>query len=225
MKALLAQAWKAWNRHSGWMVWNLFLAFIPLVLSFWLFRRNTRSRSIIWWVGLIVFILFLPNAPYLLTDIKHLIGAIRGNYSIWVITLVLIPQHLSVIFLGFQAYVLSVINLGYYLQQQGAGKFVLWAELMTHALCAIGVYLGRFQRFNSWDLVTQPDDLAMSVINDLTAKRPLLVMVVTFMVITVFYWLMKQVTLGVLLRMRQRGSNSSIYRKNPNTDKDTSTTL
>ncbi|NEP58279.1 MAG: DUF1361 domain-containing protein [Symploca sp. SIO2G7] len=211
MKALLAEAWKAWNRHSGWMIWNLFLAFIPLALSFWLFRTNTRSRSIIWWVGLIIFILFLPNAPYLLTDIKHLIGAIRSNYSIWVITLVLIPQHLTVILLGFQAYVICVMNLGYYLQQQGASKFILWAELMTHALCAIGVYLGRFQRFNSWDLVTQPNDLAMSVINDLTAKRPLLVMIVTFMVITVLYWVIKQVTLGVILRMRHRGSDSSIY--------------
>jgi uncharacterized membrane protein len=83
------------------------------------------------------------------------------------------------------------------------GQYVLWAELLTHALCAIGVYLGRFKRFNSWDFLTQPDDLARSVVDDLTAKRPVLVIVVTFVVLTVLYWVMKQVTLGLVLRVRQ----------------------
>lgn len=213
MRALLADVLKAWNSHSGWMAWNLFLAFIPLALSVWLFRRTSRSLSVgwsvAWWLGFLVFIAFLPNAPYLLTDIIHLIGAIRTGYSIWIVTLVLIPQHLLVILAGFEAYVLSLINLGYYLKQQGLGKLVLWAELITHALCAIGVYLGRFKRLNSWDLVTQPDDLARTVVNDLTDKRPVLVIAITFVIITVFYWLMKQVTLGLLLKMRQRSSKGT----------------
>ncbi|MBE9125245.1 MULTISPECIES: DUF1361 domain-containing protein [unclassified Coleofasciculus] len=204
MKALIAYAWKAWHRHSGWMAWNLFLAFIPLALSVWLFRRESGSRSVLWWVGLLVFIAFLPNAPYLLTDIIHLIGAIRANYSIWIITLVLIPQHLSVILIGFEAYVLSLINLGYYLQQQRMSKFIVIAELATHALCSVGVYLGRFKRYNSWDLVTQPNDVALTLFDDLTTKRPLLVMGITFVIVTVFYWLMKQITLGVIFRLRHR---------------------
>lgn len=201
---LLRDAWKAWHRHSGWMAWNLFLAFIPLALSVWLFRRSSGSRNLLWWVGLIVFMAFLPNAPYLLTDIIHLIDAVRRDYSVWVITLVLIPQHLSVILLGFEAYVISLINLGYYLQKQGMGKFTIPAELITHALCAVGIYLGRFLRFNSWDLVTQPEDLAQTIVDDLTAKRPLLVMFVTFIVLTVLYWVMKQITLGLILKMRYR---------------------
>lgn len=202
INAFIADAWRAWHRHSGWMAWNLFLAFIPLALSVWLFRRSSGSRSVLWWLGLLVFIVFLPNAPYLLTDIIHLIGGIRSNYSVWVITLVLIPQHLSVILIGFEAYVLSLINMGYYLQRQGMGKFTLLAELITHALCAIGIYLGRFKRYNSWDLVTQPEDLARTLVDDLTAKRPVLVMAITFVVLTVLYWLMKQVTLGVIIKMR-----------------------
>jgi uncharacterized membrane protein len=151
----------------------------------------------------LVFTAFLPNAPYLLTDIIHLINAIRDYYSVWIITLVLIPPHLIAILAGFEAYVLSLINLGHYLKQQRVGQFVLWAELLTHALSAIGVYLGRFKRFNSWDFLTQPDDLARSVINDLTTKRPVLVIVVTFVILTVLYWVMKQVTLGLVLRIRQ----------------------
>lgn len=209
MKDLLVAAWKAWSLHSGWMAWNLFLAFIPLALSVWLFRRKSQSRSILWWIAFAVFIAFLPNAPYLLTDIIHLIQAIRTNYSVWIITLVLIPQHLLAILAGFEAYILSLINLGYYLHRQGARKFIIWAELITHALCAIGVYLGRFKRFNSWDLVTQPDDLLESVIDDLTSKRPVLVIATTFIVLTVLYWLMKQVTLGLLLKMRSKEGEST----------------
>jgi uncharacterized membrane protein len=210
MNALLVAAWTAWNRHSGWMAWNLFLAFIPLALSVWLFRRTSQSRSILWWVGFLVFLAFLPNAPYLLTDIIHLIQAIRTNYSVWIITLVLIPQHLLAILAGFEAYIVSLINLGYYLHRQGARKFIIWAELMTHALSAVGIYLGRFKRFNSWDLVTQPNDLLETVIDDLTSKRPVLVIAITFVVLTVLYWLMKQVTLGLMLKMRsKRGSSTS----------------
>jgi uncharacterized membrane protein len=165
----------------------------------------------------LVFIAFLPNAPYLLTDIIHLIEAIRDYYSVWIITLVMIPPHLLAIAAGFEAYVLSLINLSYYLQRQGVGKFVIWAELMTHALCAVGVYLGRFKRFNTWDFITQPDDLARSVMDDLTAKRPVLVMAVTFVVLAVLYWLMKQVTLGLVLLIRyRRGSITS-----GDTDQDT----
>ena len=109
------------------------------------------------------------------------------------------------------------------MQRQGAAKFVIWAELMTHALCAIGVYLGRFKRFNTWDFITQPDDLARSVMDDLTAKRPVLVMAVTFVVLTVLYWLMKQVTLGLVLLIRYR--RGSITSGDTNQDTDTSRVL
>ncbi|HEY9669331.1 MAG TPA: DUF1361 domain-containing protein, partial [Coleofasciculaceae cyanobacterium] len=104
-------------------------------------------------------------------------------------------------------------------------KYVLWAELMTHALSAIGVYLGRFLRFNSWDFVTKPDDVVRSAIDHLTSKRPVLVMAVTFVVLTVLYWVMKQVTLGLVLRIRQTRLGKWAYRDNKNTDTDTSTTF
>ena len=214
----MTEAWKAWSIHSGWIVWNLFLAFIPLALSFWLFRRRSQSRSILWWVGFLVFIAFLPNAPYLLTDIIHLIEAVRDYFSVWIITLVLIAPHLIAIAAGFEAYVLSLINLCHYLRKQGVGKFVIWAELMTHALCAIGVYLGRFKRFNTWDFITKPDDLARTVIDDLTAKRPVLMIAVTFVVLAVLYWLMKQVTLGLVLLIRYRRGRITSADTNKDTD-------
>jgi uncharacterized membrane protein len=71
MESILANTLDIFNRHSGWIVWNLFLAFIPLVLSVWLFRwhRHIRSRSLIWWLGFICYFAFLPNAPYLLNKL------------------------------------------------------------------------------------------------------------------------------------------------------------
>ncbi|MBW4472452.1 MAG: DUF1361 domain-containing protein [Stenomitos rutilans HA7619-LM2] len=203
MKSRLLEAIEAFSGiYSGWILWNLFLAFIPLVLSFWLFRRKTNDRPFVWWLGWLVFLAFLPNAPYLLTDIIHLIRGTRVGYATWIIALVFIPLHIAAIVSGFEAYVISLINQGHYLKRQGQRKLVMWVELAFHGLCAIGIYLGRFQRFNSWDLVTDPGNVLLVTIDDLTAKLPLLVVVVTFVILTVLYWIMKQITLGLLLRFQ-----------------------
>lgn len=201
--------WQALRVNLRWMTWNLFLAFVPLALSVWLFRR-ARSRSVVWWVGLLVFIAFLPNAPYVLTDVIHLVDDIRrGWFSIWTITLVLIPQYVLFIVAGFEAYVLSLINLGYYLNQQGKSKWIVWVELLIHGLSAIGIYLGRFLRFNSWDLITQFDTITGSVVDDLARKRPLAVIIITFVVITSLYWLMKQITLALAAYQKRSKTGSS----------------
>lgn len=191
------------NVYSGWILWNSFLAIIPLVLSFWLFRRKKISRSLLWWVAFVVFIAFLPNAPYMLTDIIHLIRGTRAGISIWVIALAFIPLHLLAILGGFEAYVVSVINQGHYLRKQGVTRTMVWAsEALTHLLCALGVYLGRFRRFNSWDLVTTPGNVLATTLDDLTSKQPVAVILMTFLVLTVLYWVLKQITLGLYLRYR-----------------------
>ncbi|MDY7012724.1 MAG: DUF1361 domain-containing protein [Cyanobacteriota bacterium] len=202
-QTLLSQGIQAFSHSLGLMIWNSFLALIPLALSFWLFRFQ-KNRDLLWWVGLLVFIAFLPNAPYVLTDIIHLINLIRNGYSIWIITLIIIPQYLVFIGIGFGSYVLSLVNLGYYLHRQKWGSLTFFAEFMLHILSAIGIYLGRFKRFNSWDFVTQPEVLAKTTIEDLADKKPLLVIFVTFVVLFVLYWLMKQVVLSVIFRLRYK---------------------
>ncbi|MBD2295781.1 DUF1361 domain-containing protein [Anabaena sphaerica FACHB-251] len=178
-----------------WMTWNLFLAFIPLALSVWLFRTQ-RGRSWVWWLGFLVFYAFLPNAPYLLTDVIHLIDDIRNIQSVWMITLVLLPVYLVVILAGFEAYVVSLINLGHYLHRIGKSKWILSIELITHALNAIGIYWGRFLRFNSWDFITQPDAILTRGVEELLGKQPLVIIAITFVILCGLYWLMKRVTLG-----------------------------
>jgi uncharacterized membrane protein len=183
------------------VLWLVAIALIALVLSLILFKRKQNLRSVGWWLGLAVFITFLPNAPYLLTDIIHLIRATgSGQISPWAIALVVIPIHVAAILLGMEAYVISLINQGYYLKHNGAKQYIFWGELIVHALCAVGIYLGRFVRLNSWDLVTDPSNVVLTTFDTLTAKRPVLVMMVTFVVLTVLYWMMKQLTIGVSLR-------------------------
>ncbi len=204
LKAALRVIWWILSRNIARIIWNLFLAFIPLGLSFWLFRRG-RSRSFTWWLGFVVFLAFLPNAPYILTDIVHLIEDVRAVNSVWVVTLIVFPLHILFILSGFEAYVLSLINVGYYLQRIGLSKYIVPAELVIHALCAVGIYLGRFPRYNSWDIIFQPDALVDTVIDDLIGKIPLAIVFITFIIITILYWLFKQVNIAVLW---QRGAIS-----------------
>lgn len=180
-----------------------------MALDIWVLRQR-GVRSLRWWGGFFWFIAFLPNAPYVLTDIIHLIRQIQEGNSVWTVTLALIPQYLVFMVVGFGAYVLSVMNLGYYLKQQGWSKFILATEITIHALSAIGIYLGRFIRFNTWDILTNPDALVNTVMNDLIGKRPVLVMAVTFVVIAVLYWVMKQVILGISQRFYSSQSQSQL---------------
>ena len=135
-----------------------------------------------------------------MTDIIHLIYDVRAISSVWIVTIVVFPLHLLFIASGFEAYVLSLLNMGYYLHRIGKSQWILAAELIIHALCAVGIYLGRFPRFNTWDIVTQPDALVETVIDDLTGKLPLVVIFLTFVITTVLYWLVKQVTLAIVWR-------------------------
>ncbi|MBW4420507.1 MAG: DUF1361 domain-containing protein [Myxacorys californica WJT36-NPBG1] len=223
VRSLLSQAWSVLLDNARWMSWNLFLAFIPLVLSVLLFRQTqlpastltlppvglrSRHRSFWWWIGVVVFIAFLPNAPYILTDIIHFINHVQSANSAWFVTLVLIPLYVLFIGAGFEAYVLSLINLGYYLNRRGLTQWILLAEMMLHGLSAIGIYLGRFLRFNSWDLVTRLDEVAMTVLDDLLGKRPLLAMMLTFLIVAGLYALIKPVHLALFTYWKSRQSRS-----------------
>jgi uncharacterized membrane protein len=224
MEDILAKGFQYLSRYNGWIAWNLFLAFIPLVLSFILFRKSSVSkalgiisskkspiqfnlpnqpRSLFWWILLVVYGAFLPNAPYVLTDVIHLIQATWATPSVWVITLFYIPLHMGAIALAFEAYVVSLINQSAYLRRMGKKQYIFSLELLTHSLCAIGIYLGRFVRLNSWDLITDPHNVLLATLNDLTGKRPIAVILATALILAVLYWIMKQVTIGLLLRLQE----------------------
>ena len=220
--AWIADALSMAHRSIDFMLWNTFLALIPLALSLWLFRseraavEDPRSfsverwntplskRRLSWWLGCALFVAFLPNAPYVLTDVIHLIRFIKNGTSLSTIVLVLIPQYLIFMLIGIEAYVLSIINLGHYLLKQGHRQWILAAELTLHMLCAVGIYLGRFPRFNSWDIITNPQRLALYITQDLPRPEPMAIILVTFITITALYWPLKQVSLALVWYWRSR---------------------
>ena len=184
------------------IVWNLFLAYIPVFLSVWLFRWSDR-RSPIWWVIFAIFIAFLPNAPYILTDIIHYIWLIQKRIPDSIIIFAVTPQYLIFLIGGFQAYVMSLLNLEFYLTKIGQEKSIFAVQILIHFLSAIGIYLGRFLRFNSLDFVTQPDELAETLARDLSHKQPVLAISITFIILLGLYWITKQINLGLVLRFQQ----------------------
>jgi len=194
------------------LAWNLFLALVPLVLSLWLFRRNAR-RGLLWWPLLAVFIVFLPNAAYTLTDVIHFVQEVRAmdiELPPWSVIYVVIPKYLVFFFIGFQAHVISLVRAGNYLRSVKGKSWVVPAELVLNFLCAVGVYWGRYLRFNSWELVTDPKAIEQQILNDISSRFSMLVIGRYFIVITALYYLVKLIDLAVweyLLR-RMRASES-----------------
>jgi uncharacterized membrane protein len=146
-----------------------------------------RHRSIFWWMGLFLFIVILPNAPYILTDIIHFYDAVRTIDSAWIVTLVILPIYLVFIGVGWFSYMFSLINVSKYLIKHQLDRYTDIIELSLHLLCAIGIYIGRFIRFNSWSLVTQPKQFLSVLPGELIGKFPLVVILLTFSIIAVLY--------------------------------------
>ncbi len=211
IKYIFDQGRQLLSDNTRWMAWNLFLAVIPMVMSCILFRHtkfnavtaavmpialNQRHRSWLWWIGVAVFLAFLPNAPYILTDVIHFVRFIQA-YSVWIAAFVIVPLFTLFFLGGLFCYVISLINLGAYLKHIGLRRYVFTIEIVIHALSAVGVYLGRFLRFNSWDLMTNLDDVARSIVEDVLGKRPLTSIVITFILIFGLYAVFKHVALAM----------------------------
>jgi uncharacterized membrane protein len=164
--------------NVGWMGWNLILALVPLGLARLLFGHHPRPTWLLW-TGGAAFVAFLPNAPYVVTDLLHVPADLAvASHSPW-LTAALLAQYAVLIGVGFGAYVLSLVRLERWLAGRGVSRrTVLTIDLSLHALCAVGIVLGRVFRFNTWDVLTEPGALA----GVLTVPQPrtVVVLVVLF---------------------------------------------
>ena len=190
------------NQSTNRIIWNLFLAFIPLALSFYLFRSQVR-RNIWWWALLLIFIAFLPNAPYILTDSIHIVE-LSQQYPKWTIAAILIPQYTVFIALGFEAYVVSLSKLDRYLTNYLLPRYRTSIKAIAHSLCIVGIYLGRFERFNSWDFVTKPDIVLLTTVKDLFDVRKLASMAIASLML----WLLTELIELVNSKVEQLTVNS-----------------
>jgi uncharacterized membrane protein len=162
------------------MYWNLTLAAVPAVLALVLFRRQARA-GVAWWIGVGVFVAFLPNAPYVLTDVKHYAFdvAMHGRHDA-------ITHYLVLFGAGLAAYVVSMWRCTRFLALRGASASVVVAvNLAACGLCAVGVYLGRVGRFNSWDLVRAPHQVGRAAMAGFGSHLALVGMAQVFAVLAV----------------------------------------
>jgi uncharacterized membrane protein len=158
--------------HTGsfafaFMPWNLFLAWVPYRISSGLTRMDNRIaraaglRVALRAAGLIVWLLFIPNSFYILTDLYHLADGHRNSRVPEWFDLTLI---LSFAWNGLMLGVMSTRQVERLLAPDASipGRWVFLYPVMC--LDALGVYIGRYLRYNSWDIVTNPVDLLGDII-------------------------------------------------------------
>jgi len=162
------------------MLWNLYLAAIPTVVALLIFRRPGRPGPA-WFVGFGVWLLFLPNAPYVLTDVMHLREDLYASPS-RMHTYGVLLSYSAFFAAGLVSYVVSLQLFRKFLHGAIPGQLVLPALLIVHALSVVAVYIGRFMRLNSWDVVFAPRAVLDAVIR-IPRPSSLAVFVVMFLVI------------------------------------------
>ena len=133
------------------LFWNLFLAWIPLFLTYH-FRhgKGYLVRNIILLTG---WLLFFPNALYLVTDLVHL--GDRDDAPQWFDIILLFSGVMNGLMLGYA----SIIKVDIFLRNYFTVRKVNFLLLVSLFIGSFGVYLGRFLRWNSWDVVTKPGSL------------------------------------------------------------------
>ncbi len=144
-------------RRSGGFVhpslaWNLFLAWLPMLgsLTAYNFERKRRRGSWLVIAGCaLLWLLFFPNAPYLLTDLTNLRPR---SVPYWYDTLMFAAFAWTGTLLGLVSLYLMQL-----LVRKAAGRAASWLFAGGALLLSgFGVYLGRVPRWNSWDVFTSP---------------------------------------------------------------------
>ncbi|MFL5952841.1 MAG: DUF1361 domain-containing protein [Gaiellaceae bacterium] len=158
-----------------YLVWNLTLAWIPLLLAILLVVSYARRRSPLELVAVGgLWLLFLPNAPYVLTDFIHLGDAHRLYDSLLVGSFAF-----TGLALGFASLLLVQLVV-----TRAGGALLGWATALVALFSAsVGIYLGRVLRLNSWDALQRPShlwDIARMRLADPLGNRYLLGFVVLY---------------------------------------------
>ncbi len=154
------------------LLWNLFLAFLPLLFSSLAARPKLGKGSMAFW--LILWLLFFPNAIYVITDIIHLSEltfysdrfyeashvVYSHNFTVW---LELATTALGV-FLALIMGMLSLLNV-HKLLDNYLGKAKVWLVIVgVSLLSGLAIYIGRFLRFNSWDVLVEPWNIVIETL-------------------------------------------------------------
>jgi uncharacterized membrane protein len=134
----------------GFLIWNLFLAYIPYFISSTIKKRMQKLSKFKLIMVLFIWLLFLPNAPYIITDFIHLQHS-KGNI-VWLDIFILFTFSST----GLLLAILSLSDVYKIIKQKWNLQYANYFSISATFLCGFGIYLGRFLRFNSWDVFTSP---------------------------------------------------------------------
>lgn len=142
----------------SFLIWNLFLALIPLLISNYIIVKKEKI-SFFYILSFLAWLLFLPNAPYIITDLVHLKSY---KVQLWYYDLALI---FSFAFVGMVYFIASIYQVQQSLQKIITTKNTIFIIVVIMFACGFGIYLGRFMRWNTWDIITQPQELAFDILH------------------------------------------------------------
>lgn len=173
----------------GFFVWNLFLAGMPMVISGFLIRAETRNFQIIFFTA---WLLFFPNALYIMTDLIHLKE--RENVPLWFDAILIFSAAVNGLIMAY----LSLQTVESFLQSKfniQKTKFILFGCVF---MGSFGVYIGRFLRWNSWDIIANPFGLTSEAgehfLNPLQHPRTLGMTILLTVFFSIFYFTIKKIT-------------------------------
>lgn len=129
------------------LLWNLFLAWIPLQVSLYVQKENPVIKST---ALLFTWLLFFPNALYIITDLVHLEA--NTNVPLWYDAVLLFMAATTGLIMAF----VSLFNIESFLARRMSLLLVNRLVIIALFLGSFGVYLGRFLRWNSWDIISNP---------------------------------------------------------------------
>ncbi|WP_348722567.1 DUF1361 domain-containing protein [Tenacibaculum sp. 190524A05c] len=141
------------NLSYTFLLWNMFLAVIPFMIAEYVKiqepEKLTKTKLILF---IIAWLLFLPNAPYIITDFIHL----KTNTKMaWYDLFMLFTNAATGTLLGL----LSIVTFHDLVCQKWDKHIGKLFSIAVFFLCGFGIYLGRFLRFNTWDILFSPIDL------------------------------------------------------------------
>jgi uncharacterized membrane protein len=142
-------------RYLG-LIWNLFLAWLPLVFALGVCRQYCAGARNGWklWSLAGLWLLFFPNAPYIFTDLIHLNYWFHGHY--WSDLAMILLAALTGFLLGFVSLYLMQAVVA-----DRLGRVASWLFILVVAgLTGLGIYIGRFLHWNSWDVFIHPVGLS-----------------------------------------------------------------
>lgn len=181
------------------MDWNLFLSWIPLLVAYSArvhSRGFPRQRLVTAFLSA-VWLIFFPNAPYMITDLIHLSVDYNSNLT-WHDTIMLFYYAQVSLINGL----ISLYWIHHTWLRVFGGKIGNTLLVLSLPLAGYGIYLGRIERWNSWDILRNPLGLAEAVITGIREKTALLLAFEFALLLGMLY-----LVLWVLLRYRLRRDN------------------